>query len=96
MQTTEQFRTSRRIIRVRDLPTIPGYGWLTEAALRHLIFKSRARINSRGESTATNGLMECGAIIRIGRRILVDLDKFDCWVDRHSGELGGDSNVSGA
>lgn len=74
---------SARIVTVKNLPTIPGYGWLTEQALRHLIFKAMPRKNSKGEKIETNGLCECGAIIRLGRKVLIDLDCFDKWLDLH-------------
>lgn len=72
-----------RLVTVADLPTTPGYGWVTQAALRHLIFKATPRKNSKGEAIPTNGLVECGAIIKLGRKVLVDLDRFDQWVERH-------------
>ncbi len=88
MQVNEKLHTSRRIVRVNDLPTLRGYEWLTKSALRHLIFQSKPRLNSRGEAIKTNGLVESGAVIRIGRKILFDLDKFDLWVDSHRHDLG--------
>lgn len=29
----------------------------------------------------SNGLAEAGAIIRIGRKVLIDLDAFEAWLD---------------
>lgn len=74
---------SPRIVKVKDLPSTPGYGWLTESALRHLIFKATPRKNSKGDAIPTNGLFECGAIIRLGRKVLLDLDRFDSWIEQH-------------
>lgn len=68
---------------MKDLPAVPGYGWLTEQALRHLIFKATPRKNSKGEKIPTNDLYECGAIIRLGRKVLIDLDRFDKWIEKH-------------
>jgi hypothetical protein len=42
----------------------------TEASLRWHIFQA-----------PTNGLKESGAIIRIGRSIRIDHDRFDAWLD---------------
>ncbi len=75
--------TPPRIVRVKDLPQMPGYQWISEGAVRHLIFKATPRKNSKGESVVTNGLFECGALIRIGRKVLIDLDRFDLWVSQH-------------
>lgn len=82
MTETIQQATSRTVT-VKELPMLPGYGWLTEAALRHLIFKALPRKNSKGEALPTNGLSEAGAIIRLGRKVLIDLDRFDQWVSQH-------------
>ena len=54
----------------------PGF---TEAALRNLIFKADARHSSKG-LIAGNGLIERGAIIRLGRKVLIDETKFLNWV----------------
>lgn len=51
----------------------------TPPALRNLIFKADSRQSSRGEIRG-NGLAEAGAIIRLGRRVLLDEAKFLAWV----------------
>ena len=51
----------------------------TPPALRNLIFKAEARQSSRGEIPG-NGLAASGAIIRLGRRVLLDEAKFLAWV----------------
>lgn len=48
-------------------------------ALRNLIFKAEPRQSSRGEVPG-NGLAEAGAILRLGRRVLIDEAKFLAWV----------------
>jgi hypothetical protein len=57
---------------------------LTPAAIRSQIFKADDRLNSRGEKIAGNGLAAYGAIIRRGRKVLIDLDRYGAW-------LAGDS-----
>ena len=42
--------------------------------LRWQIFNSR-----------TNGLDEAGAILRVGRKVLIDEDRFFAWLDKVSG-----------
>lgn len=52
----------------------------TQAALRNLILNSADRLNSRGERIPGNGLAEAGAIVRIGRRVLIDEAAFFRWI----------------
>ena len=72
-----------RLVTVKMLVSMPEYSWLTEASIRQLIFYSQPSHNSKNEEIAGNGLKESGAIIRIGRRVLIDLDCFDAWVVGH-------------
>ena len=66
---------------VAQIPSLPGYQWLSQASLRHLIFSAQDRLNSKGEVIPGNGLAP--AIIRVGRKVLIDLDEFDNWVEGH-------------
>ncbi len=59
----------------------------TEAALRNLIFKAEPRHCSSGEIPG-NGLVECGAIIRLGRKVLIDEGRFLGWI-RSKANKGG-------
>lgn len=56
----------------------------TQPALRNLIFKADSRQSSRGEVPG-NGLLEAGAILRIGRKVLVDEERFFDWVRQQNG-----------
>ena len=56
----------------------------TEPALRNLIFKATPRKSTLGDIPG-NGLIECGAIIRVGRKILIDDPKFIDWMRRQVG-----------
>lgn len=71
------------LITVKQLVSLPAYGWLTEASVRHLLFSAKARVNSKGETIPGNGLHEAGAIIRLGRRVLFDVSAFDQWLNSH-------------
>lgn len=51
----------------------------TQAAMRGLIFKAEPRPTHEGTKPG-NGLIESGAIIRIGRRVLINEAKFFDWV----------------
>lgn len=68
----------------RDLFTVGQYSerrpaW-TQPALRNLILNSADRVNSRGERVPGNGLAEAGAIVRVGRRVLIDEQAFFRWI----------------
>ena len=52
----------------------------TQAAIRNLIFKAEPRRTTKGVIPG-NGLIECGAIKRIGRKVLIDEAQFYEWVD---------------
>jgi len=52
----------------------------TEPAIRANIFKAEDRQNSRGERIAGNGLSDHGAIIRRGRKVLIDVDRYGNWL----------------
>ena len=68
----------------RDLYTVELFAerrpaW-TESALRNMILNSADRLNSRGERIPGNGLAEAGAIVRVGRRVLIDELAFFRWI----------------
>ena len=55
------------------------------SALRNLIFKADERVSTNGV-IAGNGLLEAGAIIRIGRKVLIDETRFYAWVQKQQVE----------
>jgi len=62
---------------VEQFPTVePSF---TPAALRNLIFKAQPRHSTVGVIPG-NGLIECGAIVRVGRKVLINRAKFLEWV----------------
>lgn len=58
----------------------------TKAATRDLKFRAFDRTNSRGETIKGNGTGPAGVWIQIGRKVLVDLDAFEAWIDSHRGQ----------
>lgn len=76
-QTTSTTTASAEFIPVTKWP----HDWPTQGAWRALIFNAEDRVNSRGQRIAGNGLIECGAIRRVGRRVLVNPGRFFGWVD---------------
>ena len=75
------FCNAPRLETVKNIPKLPGYRWATESYLRHAIFEAEPRIGSGGTEIPGNGL--ASAIIRIGRKVLIDMDEFDRWVEMH-------------
>lgn len=51
----------------------------SEASLRWLIFNSEPK-KLKNCHLESNGLAESGAILRNGRRILIDPERFDAWL----------------
>lgn len=75
-------RVGVRAVSIKKMVSMPPYRDLfTEAAIRALIFYAGPRYNSRGECMPGNGLLEAGAVMRIGRRVLIDLSRFDEWLE---------------
>jgi hypothetical protein len=73
------------LVTVKQLAAMPEYAWLTESALRHLIFDAEPRLNSAGDLVGGNGLDV--AVVRLGRRVLIDIPAFDTWVMSHKSGL---------
>jgi hypothetical protein len=65
---------------VKTLPTCFPLLGLTPAAIHGHIFKSQDRLDSKGRKIAGNGLAKSGAIIRCGRKVLIDVDKYAAWL----------------
>ncbi len=55
----------------------------TAPALRNLIFRAQPRHSTKGEIPG-NGLLECGAVVRIGRKVLIHEARFLEWVERQN------------
>lgn len=76
MQAVEA--TPRRLATVRQFSE--RYSAWSQAALRALLLNAEDRQNSRGDRIPGNGLQEMGAIVRVGRRVLIDEDAFFRWI----------------
>jgi hypothetical protein len=44
------------------------------------VFKAEDRLNSRGEKIKGNGLAQYGAIVRRGRKVLIDVHRYGAWL----------------
>jgi hypothetical protein len=65
---------------VKNLPNFFPAAGITPAVARAHVFKSEDRKNSRGEIIKGNGLAAAGAIIRCGRKVLIDVDRYAAWL----------------
>ena len=84
MNTGDSTRPECRLATIPNMAQLPQYcGAFTVSSLRHLAFEAKQRISSNGDVILGNGLEEAGAIIRVGRKLLIDLDRFDAWLDSH-------------
>lgn len=77
-------QTSTLLVPVKVLARTKPYDLtFSEGALRALIFKADDRQDSKGRVIHGNGLTSSGAILRVGRRVLIDVPKFDLWLLSH-------------
>jgi hypothetical protein len=72
---------------LKNLSSFFPFAGLTLAAVQGHIFKSEDRKNSRGEKIQGNGLAATGAIIRRGRKVLIDVERYGAWLS--GGNAGG-------
>ncbi len=68
------------LVTVEVLSTIYSDAGKTPSAIRADIFKADDRLNSRGDRIAGNGLAAHGAIIRRGRKVLLDVHRYGNWL----------------
>jgi hypothetical protein len=70
---------SRSLLSVKDFST--KHSSFSEPSLRWLIFNSTERKTSRGDRIPGNGLTESGVVLRVGRKVLIDENRFFEWLD---------------
>lgn len=67
--------------KVRSLFTVSQFverhPFITNSGMRYQIFREK-----------TNGLEKSGAILRLGRRVLIDEEKYFAWIDSQQGRDG--------
>lgn len=68
----------RQLLAVRQFSE--RYPAWSPPALRNLILHADDRLNSRGERIPGNGLLKAGAIVRVGRKVLLDEQGFFRWI----------------
>lgn len=81
-QTWTSSTPSKRLATIPEAAEIYPF---TAPALRDLKFRAYDRSNSRGEIIKGNGTGAAGVWVQIGRKVLVDLDAFEAWIDSHRG-----------
>ena len=88
-ETQEARKTLPKLSSVKNLPSCFPLLGLTTAAIHGHIFKAEDREDSKGRKIPGNGLAASGAIIRRGRKVLIDVDKYGEWLAQ--GNTGGAS-----
>lgn len=73
-------RTGKRLATIEQ--TAEQYPF-SAAALRDLKFRAFDRRNSRGEVISGNGTGIAGVWLQVGRKVLVDLDRLEAWLEGH-------------
>jgi predicted DCC family thiol-disulfide oxidoreductase YuxK len=63
-------QTTLKLVPVKAMPNQAGLESFTVRAMRHLLFHAE-----------TNGLAKSGAIIKIGRKTLIDVPRFIAWLN---------------
>ena len=69
------FNQSKRLAAPKKIPAIYPDAF-TESSIRWLIFNEK-----------TNGFSCC--VKRIGRKVLIDLDQFESWINEQGGQYAG-------
>lgn len=72
--------TTPWLVTVEILSTIYSDAGKTPSAIRADVFKAQDRLNSRGDRIAGNGLAAHGAIVRRGRKVLIDVHRYGNWL----------------
>lgn len=81
--------TFPRLSTVKNLPSFFPSAGLTTAAIQGHIFKAQDRLDSKGRKIPGNGLAATGAIIKRGRKVLIDVERYGAWLS--GGNAGGKS-----
>lgn len=87
--TANHTATLPRLATIEETAAAFPQARLTPAAMRALVFRADDRTNSRGDELPGNGLGRIGAIVRLGRKVLIDLDRFAAWLDAHRTSVEG-------
>ncbi len=81
MQESQAVTTSLpKLATVKNIPSCFPLLGLTAAAIHGHIFKAQDRFDSKGRKIPGNGLAATGAIIRRGRKVLIDVDRYGAWL----------------
>ncbi|MEM6500190.1 MAG: hypothetical protein AAF709_26225 [Pseudomonadota bacterium] len=70
-----------RLMTVQQILDHDAYSWTTNSYLRSLIYNAEDRFGSGGTKIPGNGFAP--AVIRIGGKVLIDMDEFDAFIERH-------------
>ena len=71
--------SQRQLFTVAEFVKQPEFSYLTQSAVRYLIFNGRPRYTAGGVEIPGNGLVEAGALVRLGRKLLISAPEFRSW-----------------
>ncbi len=80
VSATVETPTTPWLATVPVLASIYADAGVTPGGVRMDIFKADDRLNSRGEKIEGNGLAKYGAIVRRGRKVLIDVHRYGAWL----------------
>ena len=72
---------TQKLYSIADMLALTQYSWLSKNMLRHYVYQSEDRFAANGSITPGNGLKK--AIVKIGRKVLIDIEAFDEWIEAH-------------
>lgn len=74
--------SAKRIVPVKSVSSIAGYEWIKESVLRKWIYYADTpKITAKGDAIPCNKMHQFGVIIRMNRRIWIDLDALDAFIE---------------
>ena len=79
MTDTETLDSAPRVLRTVE-QFCDENDFITQPGLRNQILNAADRVNSLGDRIPGNGLAEAGAIVRVGRRVLIDPVAYFSWI----------------
>lgn len=80
LQNQAVVNTLPKLATVKNVPSFFPSAGLTVPAIHGQIFKAQDRFDSKGRKIPGNGLAAAGAIIRRGRKVLIDVDRYGAWL----------------
>jgi len=59
------------------------YSAFTAGAVRNILYRAEDRVTRSGQTIKGNGLAAFGAVVKVGRKVLIDETRFNAWPESH-------------